>query len=134
MREIIFRGKRTDNGEWVEGWLVIKKDPILDVTYCFILAYGKGESYVTWYPVDPSTVGQYTGLKDKNGRRIFEGDIVAACFRNNYSLQKFKVNFADGMFLFDNSCVRVPRRDIYGVQIIGNVHDNPELIGGNDGT
>ena len=78
MRENIglYRGKRIYNDEWVEGWLVIKKDPVLKITYCFILAYGEGESFITWYPVDPETVGECSGILDRANVFIFEGDIL----------------------------------------------------------
>ena len=128
VRTIIFRGKRIDNGEWVEGAYM---------PYYYSTRYGKVAAIFTnddvlcktcCYPVDPSTVGQYTGLKDKNGKRIFEGDIVQAHFRTNHSKQIFRVTFDDGMFIFNNGYVKLPVRGIYGIKVIGNVHDNPKYM------
>ena len=87
MREILFKGKRIDNGEWVEGFLVKKIDPLLSVESWFILVQeydtscidGKHtllESLMTWYKVSPETVSESTSLSDKNNKKIFEGDIV----------------------------------------------------------
>lgn len=128
MREIIFRGKRLDNGEWVEGYFAKKVDPLLSgVTYCFII--GWDGSFCWNQKVDPATVGQYTGLRDKNGKRIFEGDIL------EYLIDKREPHF---YVVFDNSAWC--KRDSIGTQselldfvphrwkVIGNIHDNPELL------
>jgi uncharacterized phage protein (TIGR01671 family) len=94
-----------------------------------MLPFGKKKTKLVT-EIQPQTVGQFTGLTDKNGKKIFERDIVKAYFRNNHSRQIFRVVFGDGIFLFDNNCVKVPKYDIYEMEVIGNIHDNPELLGG----
>lgn len=135
MREILFRGKELyGNKDWECGGILQgENNGIIDNSgRWFILKYPKYLSSVNLIEVIPETVGQYTGLIDRNGKKIFEGDIVQAHFRNNHSKQIFRVAFDDGMFLFDNSCVKVPKYDIYAMEVIGNIHDNPELLGGAD--
>ena len=124
MREIIFRGKRMDNGEWTEGFY------IFHLNAChYIIPFRTGgyeamdnSFYVhKWFAVDPSTVGQYTGLKDKHGKRIFEGDILS--LRTG---RPHVVRFKDGAFILEDSAI--PMSFAIKFEIIGNVHDNPELF------
>lgn len=131
MREILFRGKRIANGKRVEGCLVIDK-----TKDCFILPtttehWGGGE-FSECYQVDPTTVGQYTGLQDKNGKRIFEGDIVEGCDYTEDDGYGVVVWF-DGAFEVGNGqwCGSFHENyNGYEFEIIGNIHDNPELLGG----
>ena len=132
MREILFRGKRLDNGEWVYGYYV-HIGPV-SCQRAYIIPEYTSAIYVE--EVDPSTVDQYTGLMDKNGKRIFEGDIVSTDIARPY----FIVEFRDGCFMFNCNDGGKDYYDImlpiledaqteykYG-EIIGNIHDNPELL------
>ena len=87
----------------------------------FIRLYDKAKGKMQTYEVDRETVGQYTGLKDKNGKRIFEGDILS--FRAG---RTHVVRFEDGAFILEDSAIPIP----FAIksEIIGNVHDNPELL------
>lgn len=130
MREILFRGKRIDNGEWVEGFYHFSKWYLNgnftgEITH-HIRPIGAQDAY----RVDPSTVGQFTGLTDKNGKKIFEGDIVRCVY--NYSLKEIRghVVWGNGCFsVQDSISANRPAIDLlYQIEAIGNIHDNPELL------
>lgn len=132
MREILFRGKRTDNGEWAYGYV------------CRYGWTGKGKTYIVpdyasalySLEVDPETVGQYTGLKDKNGKKIFESDIVDVLYDVNYigvateRIGVFEV-VHNGCFMGQKGSVRYHFIPSDECTVIGNIYDNPELLGGN---
>lgn len=127
MREILFRAKRFDNGEWIYGDLLTPTD-IMDV-WEISENTGMGDRY----EIDPETVGQYTGLKDKNGNKIFEGDIVKFV---RYGVVTWH-EVLGGFVLFFRpqnpfgSSLHWMLFDI-GIcpyEVIGNIHDNPEIFG-----
>ena len=137
MREIMFRGKRVDNGEWAYGDLAFKKDG----TPC--IRFWTKLGIFTARAVIPETVGQYTGLTDKNGKKIFEGDIVHAVHKSNYGGLKNTdfgigvVKYCDSYYggasyeidIIGKSGSRVFSASLEdGVEVIGNIHDNPELV------
>ena len=133
MREILFRGKRLDNGEWVEGAFIGKYDPLLCISYAFIVAQKPKDSFVMWYAVDPSTVGQYTGLCDKNGKKIFEGDIVRSIWNEAKLVLFCTENVAScGCCFpaFEGSGFKAEGLNLKDCWVIGNIHDNPELLKG----
>ena len=122
-REILFRGKIVDTGEWVEGSL-IGNDVIVGKIVEFEEDYFCTEF---WYKVDTETVGQYTGMTDKKGKKLFEGDI--------YSMGEKNILY---VVIFDKSQFigkQVGNRSLAGleywksdIEIIGNIHDNTELL------
>lgn len=124
MREILFRGKRTDNGEWVHGNLVRG----CDEKYAYIVEFGNRELCRNYVNVNPDTVGQYTGLKDKNGTKIFEGDIGRRrddIFLIDWSEEKA----AFVMIFYDYICEILYLEEMWDdAEVIGNIHDNPELL------
>ncbi|MEE0982233.1 MAG: YopX family protein [Acutalibacteraceae bacterium] len=135
MREILFRGKRTDNREWAYGFYALKgKAYKRQEQHCICvstLASDCGFSYFVDLEVIPETVGQYTGLTDKNGKKIFEGDIVAEFGEYAYEV-KWDVNTANFYLWY---VAAESYTDFYEVpagrlEIIGNIHDNPELLKG----
>ena len=140
MREILFRGKRLDNGEWVYGsFLRVEHEDGSFTTAIFQKKDAGGDAEVS-----PATVGQYTGLKDKNGKRIFDGDIlhiakIADALGGYYRPPldchvNVVVKWDLCAWMWETLCddkryINFPDAwCLYECEIIGNVHDNPELL------
>ena len=131
MREYKFRGKRIDNGEWVYGYYFIEERDIEDGIIWRDIPqiqqrYG---DHFQYFDVDLATVGQYTGLHDKNGKEIYEGDIVTGLF-NHTDIIGHIVYGSDATFFIN-------RKGLYGIglnnatdwlEVIGNIYENPELL------
>lgn len=130
-REILFRGKREDTGEWVFGNLW-GDSTIIPCEQAFEIEANRiyGCDLVA-YSVDKETVGQYTGLNDKTGKRIFEGDVVLK--RTYNGKRPFPVTFDSGMFHAgygggSSTATHGYTLDDKQIEVIGNVYDNPELL------
>ncbi len=131
MREILFRGKDIDTGEWVEGYYEFGYDDRTEHPTHYMWVLNHTERYGEMFIVIPETVGQYTGLTDKNGRKIFEGDIIQAM------VKKFEIYFSTDRggwypFACGDGCGCCEDETIYveRAEVIGNIHDNPELLKG----
>ena len=138
MCEILFRGKlKSDNGEKKKGdWVTGDYVRLIDGKHTIHCIYGKGE-------VDADTVGQFTGLTDKNGKKIFAGDIVRAIYKSGYTGIPDK-DFGIGVIKYNGTYYSgaAYQIDIIGkpgcrvfsaslqVEVIGNIHDNPEFLKG----
>lgn len=125
MREILFRGKRTHDNEWIVGSLHIEK-------------FANDEEYlcceINQCDVYPETVGQYTGLNDKNGKKIFEGDILESSYDAEYPedvCYEVVLWHNNGWYIQEGDSTP-DRLDEYGILeysiVVGNIHDNLELL------
>ena len=133
-REILFRGKSELFG-WVEGWYV----PAVEWRghqFPVSITHKRPEGWLDDTPVIPETVGQYTGLTDKNGKKVFENDIIVICYETDGEefTETKRVHYNE------KECCWYPMRweesceycdhytEVKSIEVIGNIHDNPELL------
>ena len=142
MREILFKAKRIDNGEWIEGSLI---NLDADSGYCYIVPIFKNASTLpvgllillivdSMALVDPETLCQFTGLTDKNGKKVFENDILKAHLDDDYpediTFEKVEWNNF-GWTLHEPGCIDwgyIDTSDSEIYEVAGNIFDNPELL------
>ena len=146
MREILFKAKRADNGEWIEGYFIKRVHNEGQVTNQAKIEWQVVEEYYIYeevkeapYEIIPETLGQFTGLYDKNGKRIWENDIIFDTYYKKLGVVKF------GMGTFDSGIYRyygwhyesegsVDHHELYkydelvDFEVLGNRFDNPELL------
>lgn len=120
-REILFRGKRVDSSEWFEGSYWLSRSAVRETTYIT-------DGYGNLFCVIPETVGQYTGLNDKNNVKIFEGDIIKHkenLFEIKYSTEQARYLAVLTNGVFDPVAMQ-------NCEVVGNVFDNSELLKGEE--
>lgn len=142
MRELLYRGKCTETGQWVYGSFVmdgteltaieVGKKPL--ASWGFIRRYNAATGKVDMFEVERETVGQYTGLTDKNGKKIFEGDIVIGAW-NTMIVIYFDKDYLQFRARRVSAYAQEHSIDYYNngkMEVIGNIYDNHELLGGAD--
>ena len=131
MREILFKGKRIDNGEWIEGYYQKKYD-FLGKSHLILYV----DNHVRWecVEIDPETLCQFTGLCDKNGKRIWENDILMAHLDESYpgdvTYETVEWGMAGWVTREASSTDRqyLDKFDLEHYEVVGNIFDNPELL------
>ena len=129
MREILFKAKRLDNGEWVEGFYVC----LNGMQHRIYTGYAEtdcGDYYPDWFEIDIKTLCRYTGLTDKKGKKIWEHDVVETPWED----ENFKLEWQDDTARFvissDSLILDFDNYLSYELEVIGNIFDNPELLEG----
>lgn len=127
MREILFKAKRKDNGKWVEGYLM--DENYINVPFDDYDACGRFDDPIE---IDPDTICQFTGLTDKNDKKIWENDIVDTFEESSKSFLRNVIKFEEGCFKVFAKCYLPMHLDNYtksDFEVIENIFDNSELLG-----
>ena len=137
MREILFRGKSAKDGEWFTGQLLHFKSPVLKRELNIVVEGCEFDDSNEWFNIGrrakvvPETIGQYTGFTDKNGKKIFEEDIIRKTNEGRHPeifTANIRTDFRVNEEVYYGPCERFIESCEY--EIIGNIHDNPEFLKG----
>ena len=128
----LFRGKRLDNGEWVQGCVALGKPFGSEISIATIIEL---DTLSFGVEIDPTSIGQYTGVKDKRGVLIFEGDVLRVMFDDCKFVGAVRYGetcVSSCTFYVDtgNGVKLLHQHNKNHIEIIGNIHDNPELLEG----
>ena len=133
MREILFRGKQTDKDKWIYG-VPVKATEVDESEILIIESVFKCDEYLCrgceFTPVIPKTVGQFTGLT-ANGTKIYEGDIIDIHYENTI-VRDAVVKYIGASFYGETVADTWELDNYYKIEVIGNIHDNPELLRGDE--
>lgn len=139
-RQILFRGKQKDDGKWLQGFYAIQSNHACYQSELKYTSFILKDEFMDWglgglagYEVIPKTIGQFTGLTDKNGNKIFEGDIVK-CLSLEYGYVNKEVYYAEdrARFVLGSLGSDYDFEEYINVEVIGNIYDNPELLHNGD--
>lgn len=139
-RQILFRGKQKDDGKWLQGFYAIQSNHACYQSELKYTSFILKDEFMDWglgglaeYEVIPESVGQFTGLTDKNGNKIFEGDIVKCLSLENGYVNK-EVYYAEdrARFVLGSLGSDYDFEEYINVEVIGNIYDNPELLHNGD--
>ena len=137
MREILFKAKRIDNGEWIEGYYAERNGKTfigIDISIYGDIFEVFRTPLIRWFEVDPKTICQFTGLCDKNGKKIWENDILMAHLDESYpedaTYETVEWNVAGWVGHETGSIGRqyLDKFDLEHYEVVGNIFDNPELL------
>lgn len=136
IRDILFRGKRADNGEWIYGYYATQSNHACFECELKYTSFILKDEFMDWglgglaeYKVIPETVGQFTGMYDKFNNKIFEGDIVK-CLSLEYGYVNKEVYYAESKakFVLRNCGTDYEFEEYIDVEVIGNIYNNPKLL------
>lgn len=139
-RQVLFRGKQKDDGKWLQGFYAIQSNHACYQSELKYTSFILKDEFMDWglgglaeYEVIPESVGQFTGLTDKNGNKIFEGDIVKCLSLENGYVNK-EVYYAEdrARFVLGSLGSDYDFEEYINVEVIGNIYDNPELLHNGD--